>query len=305
MKVLILGIPYFAKKIAQNLAEFDNKNNYLFLDTNVSFLDKFKYLIHIFSTDIVYSIGGTLTGSKTISLALILKKKIIMHWVGTDVLLAKKSFKDNTVQSNYIKKVSHFAEVYWIREALSLININAEIVQFVTLEGKISCSKELPKKFSILSYVVTGMEAFYGMDYLIKVAQHFPNIIINIVGISKYHEILPKNIKLLGWVNDMEEYYKNCVLYLRIPQHDGLAFSVLEALANARYVGYSHDFPSTFFIDSIEKLFNIVNDLKNKFDSGLLKSNLEGTNFIKNNYSKKQVLNSLIEHFYTLESKNA
>ena len=113
-----------------------------------------------------------------------------------------------------------------------------------------------------------GREEFYGIEKLLRLASDFPDIEIKIVGISEYYKSAPANVKFLGWVENMDEQYQNCVLYLRMPEHDGLAFSVLEALANGRYVGYSYEFDNVFFIKNYTELSRVVKGIKNSFELG-------------------------------------
>jgi len=95
MKIIITGMPYFAKKLQQQLSSYDTKNSYLFLDTLYKKIDKIKYIFHILNSDVLYIIGGSVSNSGTIDLALKLNKKIILHWAGTDVLEASKVVNSN------------------------------------------------------------------------------------------------------------------------------------------------------------------------------------------------------------------
>lgn len=297
MKILIIGLPYFTKKLVKSLSDFDKHNIYMALDTYSSKIDKVKYLINIVNTDIIYSIGGSICNSKAIDIALFLGKKVIMHWVGTDVTKAINTFRNNVFQQDFINKVVHFCEVSWIYEELQEIGIVACIVPFVTLDNKIAEQKDLPDNFSILSYVGRNREEFYGINNLIKLANDFPNIEIKVVGISEYNKPYPANFKLLGWVDDMDSQYQECVLYLRLPEHDGLAFSVIEALANGRYVGYSHNYDQTFYIEDYSTLKSRVTILYDLFNGGFLPRNEEGLNFAENEFNKKYVLNTLLHWF--------
>lgn len=45
---------------------------------------------------------------------------------------------------------------------------------------------------------------------------------------KKYKEI--RKYSFLGWVNNMGDEFKKCSVFLRFVEHDGLAFSVIEAL---------------------------------------------------------------------------
>ena len=91
----------------------------------------------------------------------------------------------------------------------------------------------------------------------------------------------------------MREEYRNCVLYLRLPEHDGLSFSVLEALSHGRYVGYSHRLPNTYFIDSFARLKDVVRDLYDAFKRGGLGVNHPGAEYVRSQHNRHVVLGGL------------
>lgn len=296
LRVLILGFSYFVNKLFKSLSDFDKKNKYKKVTFDKSIIERIRFIFDLINSDIVYFIGGTINRGEIIDLCLFLNKKIIMHWVGSDVLKAIDSYEKKKYVRSYITKTTHFSEVTWIADELEQLGIKSKIVQFATFDKKISESPVFPSEFMILSYIGKSREDFYGIEKIIKLAKDFPTIKINIVGIDKYNNPLPQNIKLLGWVDDMDEQYKNCVLYLRLPQHDGLAFSVLEALGNGRYVGYSYEFKHTFHVPDYEALRDLVIKLQKEFKEGLLQPNYAGIDFIKNEYDTKKVLGELVTH---------
>lgn len=295
MKVLIGGLPYFAKKLVKNLSDFDKDNSYLYLEPCISFYSKIRTVFKFIPADIIYFIWGTIEANKLTDLALFMKKKVVMHWVGTDVTNAVTYYKNHSIKKRYIENITHFCEVSWIQDELKQIGIYAKIVQIATFDSKVSELKKLPTDFSILSYVGEGREEFYGINKLIQLAIDFPGIEIKITGIAHYKKPLPENIKLLGWVKNMFEQYNNCVLYLRLPEHDGLAFSVLEALASGRYVGYSCNFENTIFINTYTRLKEVVRNFYDEFNNGLLGINFSGVEFIKGHFNRDTVLEALIK----------
>lgn len=244
-----------------------------------------------------YFIGGTIKPNGYVDLFRRLNKKVIMHWVGTDVLTAKKDLKTDNYCQNYIWGIYHFCEVSWIQEELKEIGITAEIVPFATIEGKIGKDVNLPSKFSILTYIPENRPEFYGMEEVIRLALDFPDIAINVTAMRAYPKALPGNIRLLGWVEDLAKELANCVLYLRMTEHDGLSFLVLEALANGRYVCYSCPLEHTFHVKDYSTLKRIVANFYEEFQQGLIKPNEAGREFIERNFDQKLILGNLIAKF--------
>lgn len=295
MKILIIGLPYFSKKLADALNVHEASFSCSSLIGKTGFLSRLSLYIGVLRCHLVYSVSGSIgiKGTNVFDFALALKKKVIMHWVGTDVLEAISTVKAGKFKAHYIKNITHYCEVDWIQEELKQVGIMASIVPFASIDDKISIDSVFPKTFSILTYMNMGRENFYGIDKIIQLANEFPDVTIKIAGISEYTKQLPTNIVLLGWIDDMASLYADSVLYLRLPEHDGLAFSVLEALANGCYVGYSYPMENTFYIKSFEDLKELVADLKATFKSGRLHANYEGKKMISSSYSKDNVLGNL------------
>ena len=110
MKVLIVGLPMFARKLAADLSAHDRENTYVSCDTYYSHIGKLKYLFHLPTAHIVHSINGSICGSKVFDLAIRTRKKLMMHWVGTDVLKSAKNLENNLVNKDFVDKASHFCE---------------------------------------------------------------------------------------------------------------------------------------------------------------------------------------------------
>jgi len=200
MKVLVIGLPHFAKNLAEELKQFDAGNEYVWLDTYYNYWDKVRFLYHVLNCDIVYSLNGTISKSIVFDLVLKFKKKLIIHWVGTDVIKSKVNHEKGRINELYINNAIHFCEVDWIQRELKEIGISAEPVPFLSFDNSRYAADPFPKKFSLLTYIGLNRAEFYGFNEIIALAQKFPTIDINVVGISEYDEELPDNLKLLGWI---------------------------------------------------------------------------------------------------------
>jgi hypothetical protein len=295
VKIVFIGLEYFTNKTTKILKQFDNKHNYVIIKEKRKILDNIQYLKDLISADCIYSIGGN-TKSISLLIARILKKKIIMHWVGTDVLLASKRIREGRyINYGLVHNSIHLCDSDWLRSELHSIGIEAKQMYLPCFENMISSPPPLPKQFSILSYVGKGREKFYGFDKLISVAKRFPQILVRITKINGYSEELPANMKLIGHVDDMLEEMRNCTVFLRLPEHDGMAMSVLEALSLGRYVAYSYDYPGVIKIEKDEDLFSFIEKLYQKYSRNELEINYEGYNFVRDNLNSEKVANNLLQ----------
>lgn len=293
MKIIIVGMPYFASKLKLQFEKYDLNNTYIFLDTFYKKKDKLKYIYHITNADLLYMIGGGVNNSKTIDIALLLKKTIVLHWSGTDVLKAAEEILSNRHNPKYINKIIHLCEVDWIKEELLELGIQAKILPRTTFETPRHYQINRSTELKVLLYINKARPLFYGIDNLIYLAKDFPHVEFRVAGIDDYPDI-PSNIQLLGWLKSMNKEYEYCSVYIRMPKHDGIAYSVIEALGYGKIVLRNKKFP--FCQD-----FNSYPDLKQKFESIVMKfhqkyipPNLLAIDFITSEFNEENVINNLV-----------
>lgn len=225
-----------------------------------------------------------------IPLIILLNKKINMFWIGTDVLNVSKNKNKKLI--NYIKNkknINHFTECDWLKNELSLKDIQANTGPYITYSSLFKDSfsektsaKQL-KKITVLSYAREYRENFYGLNIIKELAKKRPDLEFRILGLNGESEL--DNLKYLGWINknQMKENYNESHIFLRIAEHDGLSYSVLEAMYNGLYTIFNYEYPETFFcnrdIDSIiQKLDYLVKVIEQS------PFNMDSHNYIKNNF---------------------
>ena len=287
--------------MTQQLSAYDKSNRYVFYNTSESIVDKIKFFLNIVNIDIVYSISASISGGGALNLALRFNKKIVQHFIGSDVLSAQNDFKTNNVNSYLVERSTYLCEVDWIKDELEAISIKSDVVS-IAVYDKNPISQQ-PKKFSVLTYIGKGKEEFYGIDTLIEVANVLDDIEFKIAGIDSYNKELPDNIKLLGWI-DMDKEFQNSVCYIRNAKHDGLAFSLLEALGYGKIVFYNYKFPYTNYFANSDGLIKQIQNVKNQFDKNKLDINHKAIDFIKTEYSKDKVLGNLVLIFKKKNIRN-
>ncbi|HIP31258.1 MAG TPA: hypothetical protein EYG86_00705 [Crocinitomicaceae bacterium] len=293
MKVLIVGLPFFAEKLKKDLEEFDTSNKYYFLNTYYNKWDRIKALFLIPRVDVVYSINGTLGTSKVFELALKMKKKLMITWVGTDVLKAKNNKQPNQL---FITQAEHYCEVNWIQQELKEVNVNAEILNFFNFKEAKKESFPENKRLQVLSYISKGREEYYGWKEVMQAAKQLPNVDFTIVGTDR-SENLPKNLKCLGWVENMDELFEQCHCTIRFLEHDGLSGFVLESLYRGKQVVYSEPLNHCLHAKNTAEIIGALTELSDKLDKEILKPNSEGIEFVKNNFNTEYILSNLIKAF--------
>ncbi len=293
MKAIITGLPYFSKYIQEKLKNHFENDHFVRLNTYYCFWEKLLYLVLLPFVDVVYSINGATHGSKVVDLAIRLKKRIVFHWVGSDVMLAKEAFTKNQIDPDYIREVKHITDTPWLVDELASIGITAQFIPLKACKVDLGSGSEMPDKFSILTYIPQNKEQFYGIDYIIHLAEKFPETEIRIAGMASYSKPLPGNITLLGWIENMSEEIQRNAICIRIPEHDGLSFFVLESLANQRYVIYNQKFDPCIYAYDDQSLQEKVGELILRFERSELPGNLEGSAYVLKNFNEAEIVQKI------------
>jgi hypothetical protein len=301
MKVLIVGLPLFAKRLAENLNRFDPGSTYIHLDTYYSRFDKLKAFWHLRTADCVFSINGTLSTSALFDRAFKKGIPVVMNWVGTDVSAAVKAVRENRHLETYREKAIHFCEVAWIRDELTEAGIHAEIVNFAAFDQQFKPVAFSGDRLQVLSYISGSRPAFYGMDAFLGLARRFPEADFAIAGATGdgYHP-LPENVKALGWVDNMNELFERSHVCVRFPEHDGLSTFVLEALARGKQVLYKYPFEQCIYCPDEETLAKGMEAVAHLFKQQQLPVNEEGMQFIRDEFNETVILGGLVSRLKKL-----
>ncbi|HFU74657.1 MAG TPA: glycosyltransferase family 1 protein [Arcobacter sp.] len=291
MNIAVIGNNYFGNIITEKLKKYDKKNTYKFYDTNTKKIDKIKFVLNILHIDIVYSVSASVQGGGALNIATFFNKRIVQHFIGSDVLTAEQDFKKGNVSDKLIKSSTFLCEVEWIKDELKNISIDAAVVPIMAYK-----QEKKPKDFenlSVLTYMSKGKEEFYGVQDYIALAKNFPKITFKIAGIDSYED-LPHNVKCLGWI-DMIEELQNTTVFIRNAEHDGVGFSVIEALSLGRIVLYNYKFPYVQSFSNRENLIAEFEKIKKTFDRGELELNFEAIEFVKQEFDEQKVISNLKE----------
>lgn len=301
MKVLIIGLPLFSDRLQKELSAFDPENKYYRLNSYYSKIDRIKAFFMLPFVDIVYSINGTLGNSRLFDLALKRNKKVVMHWVGTDVVNASKEKSPNKA---YIKDAVHFCEVGWIKDELKEIGIDAEIVNFAVFSKKVTASLPV-NEFTVLSYIPGNRSSFYGIEAFLSLANNFPDTRFLIAGgTEEDFGKLPDNVKALGWVKDMEEVFDQSHVCVRYPEHDGLSNFILEAMARGKQVLYKYNFDHCNYCPTENDLIENLSKLKQSYDSGKWEINKVAVSFIQTHFNQETILGGLVNRFKEISGRS-
>jgi hypothetical protein len=290
MRVGIIGSPYHSKLLAEQL----NKNGIYTALINFRVVDIISKLRKV---DILHIIYGSV-GLKWVPILILTKlwgKKVICHWIGTDVLnvISNKRYKlQARVMDLFINL--HLAGSETLVKELKSIGLWALWMPLIPKNITISF-QPFPAKFTIISYLPDDRHEFYGSNILYRLAQEFPDMRFLVVGgTGKGQKNMP-NIEYLGWQEDMESLYAQTTVLLRVPQHDGLSLMLLEALAHGRQVIYSNRFPHCYHARIYDEVKNALLQIK---ENPTL--NYKGVDYVKETFDQEKTIQKLIQIYDSL-----
>lgn len=243
MRLLVIG-----SSQAKHIMEFFSKSNcdcWTFEESSTSIWRRVKNLFRLLYADIVYQVGGLdIQDNKYLRIAQIFHKKIVVHWIGTDVMLIRESFQKEPRKIN--ANCINLAVTEQLCRELQEIGIDSSYVPIFPMQT-LRCEKmPVPKQHAVLSYIPAEREDFYGMSIVRELSERFPNIPFYIVANDGRRDAVPpQNLHYLGFLPKDELYrlYEKVSVLLRIPVHDGLPVMMLEAQGLGRTVIHSFDYP--------------------------------------------------------------
>ena len=246
--------------------------------TEHKFIKYIKFLKIIIKCDVVYYGYGECNNVLVFKILKIFNKKVIVHWIGSDILSARKKINNvELIQKNVDLNIG-CSEL--ITKELLEFNIIGETVPILPQLDKYKLSN-VPKEHAVLSYIPVGNESFYGIKYIEVAAKLYPKIMFYIVGSD--NDILNiKNVKFLGRLSpeEMISLYDKVSLLIRLPDHDGLSLMLIEALLKGKNVLYCYDFPHCYKVNNETELKKSLLNIFSKKPS----ANIDGRNYVLEKY---------------------
>lgn len=242
-----------------------------------------RWIRALWGVDAIYNIY---TGENTwvyFFFAKLLKKKVITHWIGTDVCYIMGNPKG-------AKRISNFVDVQFscfepLHDELLQVGIDTKILPIVPIKMNFDLC-EMPTSHSVMIYMPDGREDFYGYQELKNIFPAFPHLTFHIVGTNNHTPFAQfQNVVVEGILShaQMEELFRKISILIRPTKHDGLSMSVLEALAKGKAVIWSSQFPYTMHCRTESEIKKRLQELVNTSPA----QNTDAHNYIVENYNSE------------------
>ncbi len=294
--IIIIGNSFFGKKVARAIRKNSNTVA-LYFDTSNSIRDKVLFVFFLIFCSSLYSISGSIKKGGALSLALLLKKKIHQHFIGSDVTEAIADFSNKNYSRELISNSSFYCEVSWIKDEVEeYLPIKCDLLDLPILHGlPLEIKKTSSKENKVLVYIGEGKEDFYGINDILYSAKNLQHIDFIIVGSNclDYRSEASDNISFLGWVDEPIELMKVCSVLIRFTAHDGLPFSIIEALSLGLHVIYNRPFTGCLLAKDKDEIKNHLMNIFNSDEIALF--NKIGYYDVRNRYCTKLVVNKILE----------
>jgi hypothetical protein len=202
---------------------------------------------------VVHCVGGG--GSWRFAILLrflrLLGKKIVIQWIGTDVMALSKAPKP-VCRSIAGLADAHVADLGKLADELKKMGIRAGVLPLpVELPAGAVRPGRIRKLEKILTYIPEGREEFYRASEHLKVWKKFPGVMFLVAGHrggGPFFREAPTSVRFLGVTDGIPEIVWNSVqAYVRLTAHDGLSLMVIEALARGKQVVWNTAYPGCLF----------------------------------------------------------
>lgn len=280
-RVLVHGLVYFGEIFADFMSGDGWEFRY-YPDSGLGNLTSI--LRELASCDLIYQLGGRITQGKFLRAARGLhKKRIVMHWMGSDVLDDREAALAGCADPWVIQQVHHWAESDWMVREVTGLGASCELVPFPSALVPESPSP-LPEKFKVLVYMPTVERAdLYGLDRILEVARDLPEIPFDLVGLLDGPiPDAPPNLRIHGRIVNLRDFYRQSSVVWRPVRHDGVSWMVLESLGHGRHVLWTYPFPGCTRVTGPCDARAEILRLYQLHKRGALGINDEGVRFIAN-----------------------
>lgn len=301
-KIAVLGTEYHGKLVAEKLAKQGLKADYM---AAFSVRNYFHFLVNLFlfrynTYFFVYAPSKTKHILLLFIPLVLFRRKIFIEWIGTDVL-------DITTFPILRRVINNFStnlcECDWISDELKRQGVIAKIGPYISFStlfdqniGLEARSDFLKREKVFMTYSSSGRDDFYGINELIDFFSSRSELKLIVVGSSgDSNTSYPSNIKFLGRIarEDVLTLYATVTGFIRIPYHDGLSYSVLEALWHAVPVAYNKNLVGCHYVASKHDIEKFVSDACSN------PVNYSGRQYVYDNFYSSQVAESNLNKMFS------
>ncbi|WP_061007842.1 glycosyltransferase [Vibrio sp. CUB2] len=300
-KVALLGTEYHSAKIEQELKAMGIEATYERI--NVSILSYIKLLIRYDYYFITYGRSSYKFIFMFLLPLFLLRRKVYIEWIGSDVIDLRKFY--SKCRARLISKLAtNLCECDWIQRELRELSVDSKVGPYITFSSLFNTEKEketLPGKLIVTTYAPKGNERLYNLDLIIDTFKGQSDMELNVVAHDGENFDKSDSVKFHGWLDksDLNNLYDNTDVFVRMTSHDGLSYSVLEAMSRKMQVIFTYDYPNTNRVSTKDDLAEILKKYVNKKKNGEDIINHKGSDFIKDNFVNSKLSENNLKSLFS------
>ena len=291
-RVAISGLELFSAQIAAELEGASSDWSAELVRTRGR-LEVATSMLTLASSEVWYSIGAPIGDRWLHLLARILRKPRVIHWVGSDISTLASNAALRRVCRN--PRVRNLAEVAWTVEELRGLGIDAALAPLPP-RLRPREPEPLPEQFTVLFYLPKTRGEFYGRREYERLIRAFPERVRFLaVGGGAFYAPPDAHVQRFGWQTSLEEIYAQTSVLIRFTTHDGLSLMALEALAHARHVLWTQDFPFVTRVSNYSDIEREVRTLLEAHERGELAPQNDAAHFVEREYAPGRCIPRIVE----------
>ena len=302
-RLLILGIPHFGTLLTDMLAARGWDVEYQ-AHPGRNPASWTKLLPKIARADILYLISARIERRSPLDVLLRSRRKpVVVHWVGTDALRARKAYEQRNLSARASEQPVHWADAPWLRDDLRAMGLRVEHVP-LPVPDVTSEPLPLPETFRVLMYLPEDRanREVFDEETILQLPGGLPDTEFTIFPASAQSLPAPMadNLTAQPWTDDVDALYQSSTVYARLTRHDGMPLSLVEALSRGRHAIYPHPFPGSIQASGFAEVRAALQELKSRHDAGTLGLNQEGVAYVRDRYDPETLTAELEERLRAL-----
>jgi glycosyltransferase involved in cell wall biosynthesis len=259
VRIAVTGLPFFGTRVALTLREAGLAA--YFIPTLREAVREPRNLRRMAKADLVYAIGPSIEKRSPLAMLSLLRKRIVIHWVGSDVEYAIEAWRHGKSSERLIHDATHWADASWLAEEIRPIGVQAE-ERPLPMPIAFGVPAPMPEEHGVLISLPREPHSAYDVEGTLEVVAALPGVRFSLVGGYEPPVSLP-NLSNLGFVDGMASVYRDHSVFLRLMRHDALSHSVVEALSFGRRVVWSYPLPGVDQASGVEDAISALQRITN------------------------------------------
>jgi hypothetical protein len=285
------GQEVFCSRVAANCRTYRDDIETALLATSTK-SDIAASAFKLVKSDVWYRIGEPSPPRPLETIAAVLRKRRLIHWLGPDVEALKRDERlRRRMQSDAF---THLAQSADVSQQLNGVGIKARIVPLAAA-ANVGEVRPLPATFTLLLYVPRERPELYGRCQYEWLMQELADAPVHYIIVGGGAISVPRGVsnEQLDWVPDLAGVYDRSTVLVRFTKTDSFSTMVVEALMRGRFVLWSNEFPFATRVTDYHDLAAQVRDLLERHARGSLTPQIGAATAMIEQYSPVRCLTLL------------